>query len=274
MSLIEINGLALAETGPALSLNLGPGQLIAIYGPTRSGKSALLQSIGGMIIPPRGSIKRKVTAFTVGHPAIPGRTKVHRLGQHSRHANALAESTELMLALGMFERRNDAFSSLSPSEQGAAELIQMFAQAPAFATIDGNLDELDPWALEGAKRLIHGFREAGNSACITTNRPDLAEICDLIIVVTDLNIRFAGTLHELLQRSEPVRLEVETTNALTVRALCEPFETEIDEYPDRLVLRTKNGQQLAAKLLADGYGDVKSIVLQRPTVQSALLSFV
>ncbi len=274
MSLVDVNGLSLVDSGPTLSLALGAGQIVVIFGPTRGGKSRLLRCVVGIDRPSRGAVTLGGDVDYAGLPSIGSRAKVHRLGHHSRHANSLTRSTELMLALRLFDRRNDFFGSLTLVEQAAAELLRLFASDGGICAIDGHFDGLDPWALSGAMELLGLAKDAGRTTFLVTNSVEVAGIADLIVVISDEIVRFAGTRQELLERAAPVRIAVETTHGEGVRALCAPFEVEIAEYPDRLEMRARAGQQLAAKLLADGYGDVTSIVLQQPTLAEALRTVV
>jgi hypothetical protein len=57
-----------------------------------------------------------------------------------------------------------------------------------------------------------------------------------------------------------------------VRALVAPFEVSVRDTDDGVVMQASEGQQLAAKLLLEGYGDVKLVVLRSPTLEEALLS--
>jgi hypothetical protein len=55
-----------------------------------------------------------------------------------------------------------------------------------------------------------------------------------------------------------------------VRQLAEPFVVEVSETPQGLTLRTAEGQALAAKLLTEGYGVVKSIHTRPKTLAETL----
>ncbi|MEQ1934632.1 MAG: hypothetical protein ABL962_12280, partial [Fimbriimonadaceae bacterium] len=63
---------------------------------------------------------------------------------------------------------------------------------------------------------------------------------------------------------------VETQNQSGVRALIAPFEISISETENGVILKAAEGQQLAARLLSEGYGDIKMVILKEPTVESAL----
>jgi hypothetical protein len=83
-------------------------------------------------------------------------------------------------------------------------------------------------------------------------------------------LRFAGTPDELLRTMASHRLTVSTEHALGVRAIAEPFEVSIQQTPEGLEFRASEGQELAAKLLLEGYGDVRFVIARPATFAEAL----
>ncbi|MCH8980136.1 MAG: hypothetical protein IH945_12975, partial [Armatimonadetes bacterium] len=51
----------------------------------------------------------------------------------------------------------------------------------------------------------------------------------------------------------------------------EPFVTGIRVSGRRLVLQTEDGQEVAARLLTQGYGVVRSVVVKEPSLEEALI---
>lgn len=115
------------------------------------------------------------------------------------------------------------------------------------------------------KRLIHG-----SALLVATNRPELAPHFDHLVVLNKSQIRFVGTLEEMMREHGECEIEVETQNQPGVRALVDSFEISIRKTDSGLVMRAAEGQQIAAKLLTEGYGDVKMVIVREPSIQDVV----
>lgn len=136
--------------------------------------------------------------------------------------------------------------------------------------VDGQLDQLDPWSLKKVMEAFQKRLNVGYGLIVVTNRPELAAFFDHLVVMQASGIRFVGTVEELLRQHGEARIEVETQNQSGVRALIAPFEISISETESGAILKAAEGQQLAARLLSEGYGDIKMVILKEPTIESAL----
>jgi ABC-type multidrug transport system ATPase subunit len=136
--------------------------------------------------------------------------------------------------------------------------------------IDGLLDGLDPWTLHDVLGLLQLRQAEGQTVCVATNRPDIAARMDVLVVLDRMHVRFAGGPSDLLRSAMVSRIEVHTESHPAVRSLVRPFEVTITESEGVISLEAAEGQEIAAKMLLEGYGDVKFVVLSQPTVEMAL----
>lgn len=265
MELLTLDGVALRNEGPTLTLSVRAGQAVAIMGPTRSGKSSLLRVCAGREKPARG----RTTAagdFALAGEGMGRRTRVSSLAKATGHPKA----NDLLVALGLWEVRNEAVPDLAPGHQAAAELLMPLLSEASLIGIDGELDRLDPWSHARAWETLAGIRRRGGGVLVVTDRPETAALCDVVVVLRDRRVVFAGTVDALRRLGPPHELTVTTERQAGVRALVSPFEISIQETPEGLRMEARDGQELAARLLKEGYGDVKYLISRAPSVDEGL----
>ncbi|MFY9233235.1 MAG: ATP-binding cassette domain-containing protein [Fimbriimonadaceae bacterium] len=271
--ILSVESLALQPNGSILSLELLRGQSACVLGPGGAGKSRLLRVLAGLEKPASGSVtvagKRAMALeVEVSRKATPLAIAKHASGQNnSRAADAIG-------GMRLGDSRNTPLADLSPTQQAAASMLHVLASPAHLLLIDALLDRLDPWALDGALRLLRGQLSHGASLVISTHRPDLLPLFDSMIVLDRQEVRFHGALEEVLRRIGSSEVEVETRNPASAKAMAGPLEVSVTPTADGLLLNAPEGQELAAKLLTEGYGDVKAVILREPTVREGLLDLI
>ncbi|HSI74034.1 MAG TPA: ATP-binding cassette domain-containing protein [Fimbriimonas sp.] len=257
---LSLEHFSLSQTGPTLTMSVGTGQWLAIAGPASSGKSYLLRVLAGHEKADQGSFRARGTIEYAEPDALSRRSKVQTLTRDS----------EAFVATGLSERRHMAVSELTSSELAAAELLAVLSSDSNLLLIDGQLDRLDPWTLESVLQRLRSRSEA--TVIVATNRPDLLARFEALIVLRDRQVRFAGSPDELLRRVSDHHLTISTENQSGVQAVASPFEVSVEHGNGEVRLQAPEGQELAARLLLEGYGDVKLIVSRPPTIEEALLT--
>lgn len=265
MSMVRFDAIALAPTGPTLTSTVETGRRVAIVGPSRAGKSSLADVIAGKAKAVRGSFESNGSVAFCGEP---------RPSHRARIANIVRVDATLGVAFRLETLLRETFGDLSVEEQARVELFELFVKAPSIAVIDGQLDLLDPWALASAWTVINRFTAGGGIVFYVTHRPDLVSKADLVIALSHHELRFAGPIDELLRLGPPHRIEISTNNAEGVRAIVAPFEVRVTESGSTMVLECAEGRELAVRLLREGYGDVRFVILREPTLEEALTSLL
>ncbi len=265
-----LRGLAIGPTGPALDLDVPAGSAIALVGPGGSGKSRFLRVLAGLEAPARGAVSAPGTAYA-GLGSLDRRAKPQGLIRHG-HGGEGARAAKTLAAAHLYDVRDRTIAELSPSQIALCELIVPLLSPEAVLLIDGQLDRLDPWALESVLDILSARKKFGGSFVVATNRPDIVEGCDFVIGIKAQEIRFSGSVHDLLRRGPKQTIEVATENTPSIRSLVDPLEVQVEEIPGGLALHAAEGQELAAKLLAQGYGDVRFILTRRPSLEEAIRS--
>ncbi len=273
IEVLALEHLGLVADGPTLTLTIGKGQAICVAGPAAAGKTRMIRVLSGAERPLQGSVRRHGTCASTLDVAISRRQRVQALAKKGGAiAGNASKAAEILLATQLWDVRHSLIADLTPGQSAACDLIEPLSSATDLVFIDGQLDRLDPWALKSTLQHISQMRAAGVAFVITTNRPDLIAAFDALIVLKNNHVRFAGTVDDLLRMGPPHTLSVATENRPGVQALVAPFEVTVQESAEGVRLSAAEGQALAARLLLEGYGDVKFVVLRPPTVEEALLS--
>lgn len=268
---LGLEHLALRPSGPTLSLRISAGQSVAVMGPANSGKSKLIRILAQAERPGQGTLHVRGRLAIASDEGCSRRAKVVNAARLGGDVS-LERATEALIALHLYDHRTSTVGDLTGSQYAALELVPALTREADVVLIDGQLDQLDPWALKDALAYIANLRRAGRAFVIVTHRPELAAVQDAVIVLKDQSVRFAGTPDELLRVGGTHTVSVETENQSGVRALVAPFEVSVMPTPDGVRLQAKEGQEVAARLLLEGYGDVKFVTVQSPSLEDALMS--
>lgn len=193
-----------------LSLTLMPGEIVALVGPSGSGKSSLLHIAGLLEAPDSGRIV--IAGQDGGALDDAGRTAVRRkdVGFVYQAHNLLAEFTalenvvlpqmiagmvkksaeeeaaRLLSSFGLGERLSHRPSELSGGEQQRVAIARSLANTPKLLLADeptGNLDPRTSKAVFG--ELVDVTRGEGAAALIATHNLDLAAKMDRIVLLHD-----------------------------------------------------------------------------------------
>ena len=269
---LSLEHLAIVSTGPTLSLSIASGQSLALIGPAASGKTHFLQVIAGVERASQGSVKIHARMAAASSDGISRRTKVQAMIPRGELSPKGIRINDLLYMMRLGEVRHRPISELSPGQYAACELLAPLLSDADLILVDGQLDMLDPWTLREVLKVIRLLQSSGSTFVVATNRSDLLAHFDALIVLKDKQIRFAGSLEDLKRLGPIQTVQVSTERQQGVRALVSPFQVSVDKTEDGFRFSTTEGQELAAKLLLEGYGDVQFLVTKTPSLEESLLS--
>lgn len=176
-----------------ISLEIRPGERVAILGPSGSGKTTLLHIMGGVIHPDEGSIlinDRPLSSLRPGrelaslvgiihqqfdlvpHLSVMHNVMAGRLGQWGtlRSLFSLVSPRERHLAvdalgkLGIADKLYERTSRLSGGEQQRVAMARLLVQTPKAILADEPVASLDPARAEDLLRLLTDIaRESGKT---------------------------------------------------------------------------------------------------------------
>ncbi|MFF2956310.1 ABC transporter ATP-binding protein [Kitasatospora sp. NPDC057965] len=196
-----------------VDLNVPSGRVTGLVGPNGAGKSTLLQLACGLTAPSSGTIR------VLGAPPAAGPAHLARVGFVAQDAPVYADlSVADHLRLGArlnpgwdeaLARRRLARSDLDPrhragrlsgGQRAQLALTVAAAKRPELLIFDEPAAALDPLARHAfLDHLLESVGELGAAAVLSSHAlPDVARVCDHLIVLADGRVQLAGDVADLL----------------------------------------------------------------------------
>lgn len=268
--IVSFDGFSLRAQGATLSLSLLAGHAMALVGPAASGKTRLLCAVLGAEKPAQGLVQTKGSVAIAGLEGTLRRSTPESTAKRYAPGKSADVVARALHELMLWEVRETPLNSLSPSQIAACELIPVLCSGAQLLLVDGQLDRLDPWTNRSARLALRSRFDQGAAGIVVTNQPD--RTYEVLCVLVDHTVRFAGSPEQLLKQTAPTSVTVASENQPGVRALVAPFRVSVRTSEQGTVYQADEGQQLAARLLLEGYGDVEFVLVSQPTLEEALLS--
>ena len=198
------------EVLKGITLDLKPGEVVALVGQSGSGKSTLLHIAGLLERPDEGDIvidgksagaagdrertvmRRQFLGFVYQyHHLLPEFSAIENvmlpqmLNGHSR-AEARRRAVELLAMVQLKERSDHRPGRLSGGEQQRVAIARAVANAPRVLLADEPTGNLDASTADAVFRQLLGLvRETGMAALVATHNPELASRMDRTVVLKD-----------------------------------------------------------------------------------------
>lgn len=193
-----------------VNLDVRPGEIVGLIGPSGSGKSSLLHAAGLLEHPTSGEVK--IDGEAVG--GLPERARTHirlarigfvyqfhhllpefdardnvalplRIAGH-RLAAARERAEELLVALGLADRLTHQPSQLSGGERQRVAVARALANRPRLLLADEPTGNLDPATSQTVFEALHDLaKKSGVAALIATHNMELAGHMDRVFALKD-----------------------------------------------------------------------------------------
>jgi energy-coupling factor transport system ATP-binding protein len=182
--------------GPAIlrgvTLQVAPGERVALMGRNGAGKSTLLRHAAGLLEPTRGRIERS------GRVAL----LLQNPGDYFVHERVCEEAPPAALAawgLSALGERNPRDLSGGERQRLALAIVLGDGPAPAVLTLDEPTRGMDRAAKDGLARDLHARAADGQAVIVATHDPEFAAACaDRAVLLADGRVIADGPASELL----------------------------------------------------------------------------
>jgi phospholipid/cholesterol/gamma-HCH transport system ATP-binding protein len=236
-----------------VSLRIEAGEKVAIVGPSGTGKSVLLKTTNGLVLPDRGDVRVEGESIYFGSSGALDRAR-RAIGYVFQYA-ALMDSQTVYdnVALGIsddeaqrigpaevFERVAAALrevrldpefvmdklpGELSGGMRKRVGLARAVVARPRILLYDEPVTGLDPVTAAAVDRLIRDVsaRLSATSVLVTHDVQGALELCDRVALLDRGKIRFAGTPEQFRASEDPL------VRAFSDRKIAEEFADKFEE---------------------------------------------
>jgi ABC-2 type transport system ATP-binding protein len=284
-----------------ISLDVAPGELVAVLGPNGAGKTTTMRMLTTLIAPTSGTAT--VAGFDVRTDPAQVRRRIGYVGQgnaagHSQRAGdelvaqgviyglrrraAQARAAELLEALDLTDLAERKVSALSGGQRRRLDVAMGLVHAPSLLFLDEPSTGLDPQNRANLWQHILRMRaEHEMTVVLTTHYLDEADTMAERVVVVDHGEVIADDTAEALKADLAGDLVVlETTDLVQVPELVRlveqvPSVREVTWDGTTVRARVGDGPRVAADLLRTATRrdvGVDAVQVQRPTLDDVFLT--
>ncbi len=178
----------------SVSLDGRTGEVVALVGPNGGGKTTLLRTIAGLLMPISGTVNRtpgRVAYLPQNPMALLHRPTVGaEVAWTVRGDRPSADAAALIAELGLGHLADRDPRDLSTGERQRAAIAAVLAGAPHIALLDEPTRGMDEAARDALCRVIVRMRNAGCSVVLATHDRNLAAaVADCTIAVGSGSVR-------------------------------------------------------------------------------------
>ena len=173
-----------------LSLELRPGETLALVGPNGAGKTTTLRMLAGLIAPSQGHVElngrelapesagwaRRQIGILTEAPGLWDRLSVRKnLTVYARLYGLDSPASVVDAALtrfGVLDRAKDPAAQLSKGLRQRVALARALLHDPPVVLLDEPTSGLDPESARGVRELVRGFASEGRAVLICTHNLD------------------------------------------------------------------------------------------------------
>jgi lipoprotein-releasing system ATP-binding protein len=205
-----VTGPRTLEVLKGVDLDVRPGEVVGLIGPSGSGKSSLLHAAGLLEAPTAGRVviegrdctglperdRTRIRLARLGfvyqfHHLLPEFSALDNVALPQRiaglgEAEARARAKELLGSLGLADRLNHQPAQMSGGEQQRVAIARALANDPKLILADEPTGNLDPATSKTVFQSLHELvRSRGVAALIATHNMELAGYMDRVFAIKD-----------------------------------------------------------------------------------------
>ena len=194
MSALAVRGVEVAYEAGAVhalagvSLDVEPGESLALVGRSGSGKTTLLHVLSGLVAPTSGTVEQNATTALVFQAAnlLPHFTALENVLFAQLESGGDAEPERLLALVGLESKHAHLPRELSGGEAQRTAIARALVQRPDVLLCDEPTGHLDSDTSARVLELIAALRaELGFGLVIATHDPGVAARCERIVELHD-----------------------------------------------------------------------------------------
>lgn len=198
-----------------LSLNIGPGEVVALLGPNGAGKTTTVEMCEGFVVPDSGSVRvlgldpvaqsaqlrPRIGVMLQGGGAYPGSKAGEMLQLVASYSADPLDPAWLLDCLGLTSAVRTPYRRLSGGQQQRLALACAIVGRPELVFLDEPTAGLDAQARLLVWELIDALRRDGVGVLLTTHLMDEAEqLADRLTIIDNGRVVASGTPSELTKQ--------------------------------------------------------------------------
>jgi ABC-2 type transport system ATP-binding protein len=193
-----------------VSLDVKPGELLAVLGPNGAGKTTLLSILAGITRPDSGRVESSNgdVGWVPQQAGLYRRLTVEenlRLFSHMEGVDDIEGTVERMLEqTGLADRRHDPVSSLSGGNQQRINIAIGLLGDPSVLLLDEPSSGLDPSQRIRLWEFVAGLSSGGTAVIYSTHQiEEASHYGDRLVVLADGETIFDGSFAQLRRAAGP-----------------------------------------------------------------------
>ena len=212
-----------------VDLEVGAGKLCAVLGPNGSGKTTMIKSLLGMVVPDEGRIRVRgedVIGEWKYRAAIDYLPQIARFPDNLRVSELLemvqdlrpgaSRDEELIERFSLHDHLDARMGKLSGGTRQKVNLVAALMFDSPIVVMDEPTSGLDPVAMIQLKEIMLEERDRGKCVLFSTHIMGFVEeMADELVFLLDGRIRFRGDIADLLATFEETDVERAIARILT-----------------------------------------------------------
>lgn len=245
------------------------GELVAVFGPSGSGKSLLLRLIAGEIPLEAGVLECADVSTIPSLNQLKGARHATPLSLLKRHAENWTRAVYLLELFRLSDQAETPIGQLSTSQRAMLFVGCALAQSGPLYLLDDPFDQTD---FEQAQRLWNELDDRcrfGGAVLFSTRKPEVAQRADRVLLLDQGVLLADAPPQRLLEGLQATRVEVTLADPEPLLPMLDGVELRIWESEEGYRLSLYAPDPLVLQLLREGYGNVKSVLIRPPNLADA-----
>ncbi len=233
-----------------LSLNIYPGEIFGLLGPNGSGKSTTIKILLGLLHPSSGSVtvlgskpNEVTTKSEIGYLPEESHLYKHLTARESldfygklfdiKKTERLKRIDELLDMVGLTHAADRMIGEFSKGMARRIGLAQALINDPKLIILDEPTSGLDPIGCRQVKDLIIALAKRGKTILLSSHLlADVEDVCDQVTILFNGSIRASGSVTELLEKRDSMRLTIPTLSKEKLKSVLDVIRKEISSEPE------------------------------------------